>query len=323
MITLTLSSKTSENKSGFLPDVSAPGSPFCWLPGSSNLDPPMWSETPWIQDSGWWGLQPGASHSHFQGWNGKHLLEGIQHETSQTCHQLGIPCLQTDANGQSPIIDVWDRQHLSERLERVHPNEAAIFMATFQLEARGLETAMQTSGEGGHYLEPRTPDGRSPDPEYRVIWLPKATKQSAILASQSTQQWNCVVRSGNRFGLRVKIEAAATVHTQHKPHTPFLDSDKILTFHAGPFPHGSQPSSTPETVWPVAMGSQTMPTTQSCSQWIRGDLGSTSHQPTPVWGLPESRVSKTVDIQGSAKTIAALTAPVENDHVDPWIKDDP
>ena len=166
-------------------------------------------------------------------------MEGIQHETSQTCHQLGIPCLQTDANGQSPIIDVWDRQHLSERLERVHPNEAAIFMATFQLEARGLETAMQTSGEGGHYLEPRTPDGRSPDPEYRVIWLPKATKQSAILASQSTQQWNCVVRSGNRFGLRVKIEAAATVHTQHKPHTPFLDSDKILTFHAGPFPHGA------------------------------------------------------------------------------------
>ena len=139
----------------------------------------------------------------------------------------------------SPIIDVWDRQFLTEKLERTKPELATVFMASFRLEQPDDGSILTASGSGGHYLEPRSEDGRSPDPAFRVIWLNKADKQTATLASQSTAQWNCVVRSGARFGLRVKLEDAEAVHNQHKPLTPFLNSDKVMIFHAGPFPHGS------------------------------------------------------------------------------------
>lgn len=90
-----------------------------------------------------------------------------------------------------------------------------------------------------HYIEPRTHDGRSPHADFRVIWINKKDRQAVVLASQSTAQWTTVVRAGSRFGLRVKSAEAKIIHEQHKPQTPYLESDEILTFHAGPFPHGS------------------------------------------------------------------------------------
>eukprot|EP00435_Cladocopium_sp_Y103_P031905 s305_g8.t1 len=148
-----------------------------------------------------------------------------------------VPCLQPQQQ-HSPIIDVWDRQFLSEKLTKCRPGEASLFMSCFRVEHVGEGIDLQSSGRAGHYIEPRTVDGRGPDQSFRVIWL-KADKQEAMLACQSTIQGNSLVRSGKRFGIRVKLADAESVHKQHKPTTPFLDGDKLLTFHAGPFPHGT------------------------------------------------------------------------------------
>ena len=155
------------------------------------------------------------------------------------CIVAALPFLQPSSDGHNPIIDLWDRQYLTEKLERTRPADADLFMTCVRLEQQNPSDGHPMVDKAGFYLEPRASDGRSPDPQFRVIWLAKADRQTAILASQSTIQWNTVVRSGNRFGLRVKLGDAAQVHAQHKPNTPYLDGDKVLTFQAGPFPHGT------------------------------------------------------------------------------------
>ena len=104
-----------------------------------------------------------------------------------------VPQLQPDEDQHSPILDVWDRQYLNDRLERCRPAEATIFMACFRIEARDADEDVAASTTSGHYMEPRTSDGRSPDPAFRVVWLNKVDRQGVILASQQTQQWNSIV----------------------------------------------------------------------------------------------------------------------------------
>eukprot|EP00435_Cladocopium_sp_Y103_P032921 s2188_g8.t1 len=251
-----------------------------------------------------------------------------------------VPILGLNADGTSPIIDVWDRQHLSTKMERVKPSTADLFTATFRLETSEFLHALKGSGSNGCYLEPRSADGRSPSPEFRVIWLNKQSKQSVLLASQATELWTCVVRAGDRFGLRVHATDAQTVHEQHKPQTPFLTSDQVLTFQAGPFPHGAnraalsklfsswnwqarpcQPKSrTPDgkgVIW-ECQAVQKPPF--EVYQLEHADVLITEVQKKPHRTAPVAHT-----IQASAKTIAALKASenTPDEEVDTVFADDP
>jgi len=247
-----------------------------------------------------------------------------------------VPCLQP-TEAQSPIIDVWDRQYLNDRLEKVKPTEATLFSACFRLERPDISQDLANSGQRGHYLEPRTQDGRAPDTAFRVVWLNKSDKQGATIASQSTTEWNCIVRSGNRFGLRVRAADAEVVHRQHKPATPYLDGEKLLMFHAGPFPHGSnraalcklfqqwgwaarpcQPRSRAPTglgiIWEVQA---TCPPPFEVYQLQHADvLISAIAKKPPKTNMPDR-------IQGSAKTLAAIASTQAHEDKDPWEADDP
>ena len=250
-----------------------------------------------------------------------------------------VAALQPAGDGSSPIIDVWDRQWLTEKFERTKPADAAMFCACFRIEQGDLLDLLQHQGRVAHYLEPRSQDGRSPDADFRVVWINKKDRQSVVLASQSTTQWTAIVRSGNRLGLRTKTAAARTVHEQHKPQTPYLETDEILTFHAGPFPHGSNRSAlvklfsswgwqarptqpktrTPDgkgVIWEIQSGTKP-----------QYEVYQLAHADILITEIPK-RTAKTAsgsnDIQGSARTIAALTK--ENRPgimTDPWDIQDP
>eukprot|EP00435_Cladocopium_sp_Y103_P018548 s365_g4.t1 len=248
-----------------------------------------------------------------------------------------IPALQGDSQ-HSPIIDIWDRQFLTTKLDKCHPGSAEVFMACFRLESKSEPLDLQSSGIAGHYLEPRSVDGRSPDPAFRVIWL-KGEKQQVVLAAQSTSQWNSVVRSGRRFGLRVKLADAEAVHMQHKPTTPFLDSDKLLTFHAGPFPHGTNRAALLKLFaqWQWAARPCQPKSRAPNGLGVHWEIQATAKPPYEVYQLQHADVLITevvkkspkqiqpgVDVQGSAKTIAALTAKTDaSSSHDPWASDDP
>lgn len=137
------------------------------------------------------------------------------------------------------VIDVWDRQWVTAKMDRVKQSEAFMFIVTFRVVHVDLKTLLSESGKHGAYLEPRTPDGRAPSTHWRVLWLPHTDKQHAQSAVQTSEQWACIVRSGNRFGIRSTCQEAQALHKMHKPDTPFLDAAHTLHFTAGPFPYGT------------------------------------------------------------------------------------
>ena len=85
------------------------------------------------------------------------------------------------------VIDVWDRQWLSIKMERQKPQTADLFMVSFRLTGQDEKSLMSKSGEAGIYLEPRTADGRSPSDRYRVTWLPRTDKATTMTSLQAAQ----------------------------------------------------------------------------------------------------------------------------------------
>ena len=249
-----------------------------------------------------------------------------------------VPCLQPGDQGISPIIDVWDRQWLSDKLERTRPEEATVYCVCFRVELADLRTALQRPGKVAHYIEPRTPDGRNPHSDFRVIWINKKDRQGVVLAAQQTEKWTNVVRSGARFGLRVHVDDAQAVHEFHKPHTPFLATDDTLTFHAGPFPHGSNRNALVKLF--ATWGWQARPsqpkTRAPNGKGVVWEVQAVSKPPYEVYQLAHADILITQvekktpkrnripnDIQGSARTLAALTQHTSQTPADPWVASDP
>ena len=246
-----------------------------------------------------------------------------------------FPELATQNKHEPVILDCWDRQFLTLKLERSRPETASVFVATFRLAMDDTQSLIAKSGHGPTYFEPRSHDGKSHADTHRVIWLNKHDKESAVLAKQSTERWTSLVRAGDRYGLRVMKIDAEFVHKQHKPSIPFLDGTQLDIYTAGPFPYGATRQSLAKlfSVW----------------NWPARPLqpkGRTADQSGMIWEIqaaapPEFEVYQVehadilisaapkrtkqgamdkVDIQGSAKTIAALTRQKQlaGDNVDPW-----
>ena len=140
---------------------------------------------------------------------------------------------------QQVVLDVWDRQWVNLKLDKVRPQEAQIFLVTVRVLAIDLQPLLSLSGQQGLYFEPRTADGRSPCPQYRVLWMAKLDRDNVNIAIQTATHWSCIVRSGNRIGIRTKEQDAETIHQLHRPNTPFIDAARPKQFAAGPFPFGS------------------------------------------------------------------------------------
>lgn len=153
------------------------------------------------------------------------------------------PLLSLPTNDSQGVVDVWDRQFLGTKYDKQPPQKASLFMVTVRLMGVDVRVLMQSSGNSGIYFEPRTADGRHPDGNYRVIWLSKTEKATALSAQQTTTSWSCLVRAGNRYGIRATWDHAADVHAKHKPNIPYLDAVDVLTFSAGPFPYGASKGS--------------------------------------------------------------------------------
>lgn len=137
------------------------------------------------------------------------------------------------------VIDVWDRQWLSLRMERQKPKHSEVFQVNLRVTGVDEKQVMASSGTRGYYVEPRSVDGRSPSDAYRVVWLPKTDFATATTSLQAAQTWACLVRTGKRFGLRTLSQDAQQIHDQYKPQTPFLESGSITHYLVGPLPFGA------------------------------------------------------------------------------------
>lgn len=94
------------------------------------------------------------------------------------------PLLMPTSNYQSIVIDVWSRQWMSKRFEKLKPHSADIFTFSFRMMAEHAEALVARSRHQGIYYEPRSECGRFPNPAFHVIWLQNMTFQEAQIASK-------------------------------------------------------------------------------------------------------------------------------------------
>ena len=66
-----------------------------------------------------------------------------------------LPDLQSEDSQESQILDLWDKQSVSLRLEEAQPALTQLFIAAIRIARSDLETLLTQSGPNGRYVEPR------------------------------------------------------------------------------------------------------------------------------------------------------------------------
>ena len=137
------------------------------------------------------------------------------------------------------ILDVWDRQFTTLRMSKTTPAEAEVFLVNLRVTSDVIPILMGASGNEGLFVEPRSHNGRQPDSEHQIVWLPKKTFAEAVIARQTTTVSTVLARSGDKYGLRVRMDDAEQVHTLHRPDLMFMQGGELKKFRVGPLPYGS------------------------------------------------------------------------------------
>ena len=101
---------------------------------------------------------------------------------------------------QQEVIDVWDRQYMTARMTKVSPDDAAMFSVNMRLSQTVVDQVFQANGVQGTYVEPRTADGRNPDEQYKVVWLPKKTFGEGQVSQKTSKVPTTLVRQADRYG---------------------------------------------------------------------------------------------------------------------------
>ena len=239
------------------------------------------------------------------------------------------------------ILDVWDRQFVNLRMQKESPIDSKVFVVNMRILKEHASDIMNTSGTSGVFVEPRTSNGRQPDDNYQVIWLPKKNFSEASVAKQVTKVNAVLVRYGDKYGLRVRNDHAEQVHAEHRPDLQYLDGTALKKYRVGPLPYGSTKQSIINAFakWGWAarpVGPQGQSGDRSGTMWLVQSTSDPSHwvfqmHHGDVLISPESSVqsaSVRPTVIASAKTIQCLKeaskpAGVRKDIPDPWMHKDP
>ena len=245
------------------------------------------------------------------------------------------PLLQPEGNADSPVIDVWDRQWVTKRHEKVKAKSADMFVFSFRMIADKASDLIAKSGAAGIYYEPRSSCGRYPSNCHHVTWLPNLSFQEAKYAQQTSPQATTLARNANRYGLRSDALNAQEIHTKHRPDTPLLLGQNKMIYTLGPLPYNTTKAAVSKLLkawqWEArplqprgrsqdGNGIQwTIQATSDPSHWIyvlqHGDvLISKVHEDKPVETAPP------YSIVASKRTLQHLQ---QTGEIDPWLANDP
>ena len=172
----------------------------------------------------------------------KSLLDAVPQ--FRTCKQIGCGCPQwhgcTAPGEPQALLEVWGRVFLRSNGKPDTPLSAAQFAVFLRIPAGLLRAAVQASGSAGVYVEPRDNALRQTSPDFKVVWIPRASLAEARLAKQTTPTVLGLARNGDRFGLRCLAEDEEELHQAIRPDTPFLLQGVQHVVHSGPWPPGTQ-----------------------------------------------------------------------------------
>eukprot|EP00435_Cladocopium_sp_Y103_P051551 s1144_g16.t1 len=137
-----------------------------------------------------------------------------------------------------PVLDVWQRDFVNLFFRKSKPQDAAMFVVHMRLAKDAFLHCFKLSGTKGVFVEPRSPDGKSQDPQFQTVWLQKQTLAEAKALQAVVPAQSSLLRVNQRYGLKVSIEDAPHVHAKVKPDEPYM-SGSCQTFKAGPMPWGT------------------------------------------------------------------------------------
>ena len=216
-------------------------------------------------------------------------------------------------------------------------------MVNMRIVTEQVEPLMLINGVDGKFVEPRSSNGRQPDNNYQVVWLPGKSFQESQLAKQVAKTSVALVRSGDKYGLRVHNAAAEQVHKEHRPDVMFLEGHEVKKYKVGPLPYGSTKQSIVNAFnkwgWVARpVGPQGQSSDRSGTMWIVQATSDPSHwifqmQHGDVLITQESnetshKMNTTMGVVASAKTLQMLkgdTKPMasRSESSDPWLHHDP
>ena len=160
----------------------------------------------------------------------------------KVCKTAGCECPawhMTADDAIEPILDVWQRDHLSIHFKRTKASESTLFTCMLRVTTTAFQKLLQFSGTAGVYLEARSHDGRQQDPMYHTVWLNKMSYEEARAAQTTTEVSTAMIRVTNRYGLRVESTVAKEVHEHFRPSDPFMAGVSQETWIVGPMPWGT------------------------------------------------------------------------------------
>ena len=147
-----------------------------------------------------------------------------------------------EAANQDRLLDVWDRQWLNASWQPTQPKAASAFVVSVRIAKPEIAELLSLSGEHGVYLEPRHDSGRHQDETYQVIWLPKASVQTARISLNQVPGPASLARHGDRYGIRVPTAQAMKTHEQLRSDVPYVGAGSKELWTVGPLPPGTTKS---------------------------------------------------------------------------------
>lgn len=167
----------------------------------------------------------------------KHVIDIIP--KLRKCDKQGCMCPHwhpgpNDADG--PILDLWQRDHVSMHFQRLRPADASIFVCCIRMLVEVFQVIFPLSGTNGVYFEPRSADGKGQDNRFQTIKqsLTDAKATQALIGESS-----CLVRVNMRYGVKVEDGVASKVHQKVKPNEPYFAGGTKTAFKIGPMPWGT------------------------------------------------------------------------------------
>lgn len=239
---------------------------------------------------------------------------------------------------QSAVVDVWRRQFLRKGYKPDNPTSASMFSVCLRVPTCLKDRVIEASGTAGIYVEPRSLDAREVDTTCEVVWIPKADRKTVAHLKQTNPAATSIVRSDDRWGLRVPASQAQSLHASVRPDAVYLPQGPRLKFTVAPVPYGTDRKSLSKILKAVGREAKPVQPTGAIDGG-RGNVWSvfaTEHPPTNiittghgemVIATVKTPVEEKGDLRKPIATSSTLTlcgnALKKQGQHDPWTVQDP
>lgn len=253
----------------------------------------------------------------------------------------GANCVKwhKDLDGQtdSPLLDLWNFFWQKKEGGKEKAAEAALFTVLIRVPA-DMNTKLQAfSGRDGMFFEPRSSNGREASDLYRVIWLPKYSKDEAEVELRSQEMALALCRLKDKYGLRVKKDEEGALFSALFPSKMFVACQPTDVYVMEPVPIGTQKYGVQKLLKEIGWAAKPMQPKGSAAGGIAWQVAAQSPPPDSVISTKEGEIIVTWvrSLQPKRKdtdaTVMSLTTRQRLQKTpssasgtsDPWLNGDP